>query len=207
MEVKQRGVFVVFRMGDYFIFGDDLQMIYSLGGRECHAEVLVNDTAFSAQSQFCDAVIARNIPDMLKYDGIEWVKIPVKEDKIHTAIDFLQSACKTHALFEIPLLDFLFPSLVTNLIDVDNKEECVHPEEWKHLYCSKFVLFFLRFCDRMDALDISKEKVRPLWEINSNRCSPVMLRRLVTRAFDGAAMRMGSCCSRGYICPACSARL
>lgn len=198
----QRGVFVVFRKGDFFILGDDLQMIYSLGGRECHAEVLVNDTAFTAQSSYADAVIERDIPDMLQYECIEWVKIPVKEDKVHTAIDFLHLACKTHAEFEIPVLDFLFPSLITDLIDVDKKEECIHPEEWKHLYCSKFVLFFLRFCDEKGVLDASKDKMKPFWKINSNRCSPVMLRQLVTRVFDTAENKMGSC-----VCGRCSKML
>jgi hypothetical protein len=182
------GVYCIFREGNWGDFSDTLQLIYSLGVRECHAEVLVNDTAFTAQSIMKDAVFKREMPGMFTYDDIEWLKLPIKD--AHKAIDFLEEACKTHAKFGIPVLDFLFPELVVDMVDVDHKDECMHPDAWKQLYCSKFVLFFLRYSHKTGNLIVDDASMEPLWRVNSNRCSPVMLRKLVTTAFSSASMHM-----------------
>lgn len=185
-----RGVYCIFRLGDWWRVGDVLQRMYALGERECHAEVLVNDTAFTATSVRETVVLKRDMPEILEYNNIEWVKIPIKDE--HVAIDFLEMTVKTHAEFGIPVLDFLFPKLVVDLVDVDHKDECMHPDEWHQLYCSKFVLFFLRHSHREGNLDVDDKKMEPIWKVNSNRCSPVELRRMVVNAFSDADMHMGA---------------
>lgn len=184
------GVYCVFRVGDLRNVGDALQIVYSFGARECHAEVLVNNTAFTATSMRDSIVYKREFPDLLEYSDIEWLKLPIKD--VHVAINFLELTFKTHAEFGIPVLDFLFPQLVVDAVDVDHKDECMHPDEWHQLYCSKFVLFFLRHSHRKGNLDVDDKMMEPIWRINSNRCSPAMLRRLVQKAFGAAEMHMGA---------------
>lgn len=185
-----KGVYCIFRVGSWENVGDFFQIAYSLGERECHAEVLVNDTAFTATSMRETVVFKRDMPEILEYDDIEWVKLPIRD--MHKAIDFLDLTLKTHAKFAIPVLDFLFPQLVVDLVDVDDKDECMHPDVWHQLYCSKFVLFFLRHSHREGNLDVDDKKMDEIWRVNSNRCSPAMLRRLVVKAFGGAEMHMGA---------------
>ena len=41
-------------------------------------------------------------------------------------------------------------------------------------------------------MDVDDKMMEPIWRINSNRCSPAMLRRLVQKAFGAAEMHMGA---------------
>ena len=171
----------VFFEGPPSNIGADILMLYELSPW-VHAEVWVNGTSWVAAGGGRTVVSEWGTTKAeLMSPFIDCVDVPVKD--AHKAVDFLEKACLTHARFDIPVLDFLFPALLVDWVDKDDKDECMHPEAWRTLYCSKFVLFFLRHCHREGALDVTEESMRPLWTVNSNRCSPAVLRSLVKRAF------------------------
>ena len=148
-----------------------------------HADVVVHGRffhTFGSGSHREDCVVKHKQPDDLltKY-YTENVSIYVKHPEL--AIRWLEDSCKTPAKFVIYKGEFFCPTTILDLLDKD--DDCTKPETWKHLFCSKYVLLFLRYCHLTDNLEAPEEKLRLLWTINSNQCTPAFLRRLVLRIF------------------------
>ncbi len=148
-----------------------------------HVDVLVHSTSyhsFGASSLSKKCVHVEKQPDdiLTKY-WIENVSIRVKDPDL--AVKWLERACKAKTKFKINEYKFFIPQFVEEIIEKD--EDCTVPETWKNLFCSKFVLLFLRYCHLTGNLDADEERLRKLWTVNSNQCTPAHLKRIVLHIF------------------------
>jgi hypothetical protein len=148
------------------------------GYQEVHAEVILDGIAFSAVGQEPSSCVLqyRINPEIFNYECIELVDIPLTHPEI--ARKFLLKAATTPATYHIPIRDFILPKFVLDYLDPDLDFSL--PSSWSHLYCSQFVLLFLRFCAAQNIIPIDSEKLRrKLYSVNSHACSPAHLAHIL----------------------------
>lgn len=121
-----------------------------------------------------------SIDVMLESNEGEWdfQEVPVTNHVI--ALDIIQDIFRhCHASYGFNPLDMTIPKTYLDLWEGD--VECKRPDKWKRIFCSQFVLLFLRRCALAGVL---KGKTDLLWSVNTHSCTPAMLRTLLTRVFE-----------------------
>jgi hypothetical protein len=141
-----------------------------------------------------ELIFLHELEDSIKNGEKEYFPIYIKDYK--SALNWLDTACDSSTPFLVPYWDFLLPSSIVDYVDIDN-ENFNSPKKWKNIFCSKFVLLFLRNCfysgnlivtaneshksiinnnnDNLNKTNetIQKNKIEQLlWCKNSNRCTP-----------------------------------
>jgi hypothetical protein len=134
-----------------------------------------------------ELIFLHELENSIKNGEKECFPIYVKDYQL--ALDWLNAASHSSTPFSIPYWDFLLPSSMVDYVDTDN-ENFNSPKIWKNIFCSKFVLLFLRSCfysgnlivtskDTINNTDddhnLNKKKKiieQLLWQKNSNRCTP-----------------------------------
>jgi hypothetical protein len=168
-------------LGEYTL-RNDLVLIYEMS-RQYHVDVMVNSIqrhTFGAGGLHKQCVHVERQPyDILTRFITEDVSIRVKDPFL--AVEWLGRASRTKAKFKVYQYKFLIPGFVEEWIEED--DDCMAPETWKNLFCSKFVLLFLRYCHKTGNLDADEERLQELWTVNSNQCTPAFLKRLVLHIF------------------------
>ena len=168
-------------LGEYTL-ENDLVLIYEMA-QQYHVDVMVHSKSyhtFGASSLKKDCIhVQRQEYDMNTQTYTENVSIAVTDPLLAT--EWLARASKTKAKFKVYQYKFFIPEFVEELIE--NDEDCMTPETWNNVFCSKFVLLFLRYCHKMGILDAEEERLQELWTVNSNQCTPAYLKRLVLHIF------------------------
>ena len=160
----------------------DAVLLYEMS-TEYHVDVLVSGHSFhtfGAGRNKNGSVRLDLQPDniLTKY-FTENISIHVKDPDL--AIDWLEDACNTKAIFKLYHYEFLLPETIMDIIEKD--DDCTRPETWKHIFCSKFVLLFLRYCHLTGNLEAPEGRLRILWTVNSNHCTPAYLKKMVQYIF------------------------
>ena len=107
---------------------------------------------------------------------IEMIPIPIKN--IQNAESWLEQARNSPSTFLLPLWNFVLPESTIKILDPDI-DNFMKPSTLKHLYCSKFVLLFLRECYWIHNLDNDMRLQQLLWSVNCNRCTPAYVKQVV----------------------------
>lgn len=156
---------------------EHLANVWDYKYNEVHAEIILKKTAYSAVGLPPEPCVLTYTldPSQLAMPCIEYVHIPLTD--MHTAKDFLITATKTQATYDIAALDFCLPDFVLKYTDPEL--ECSLPMTWTHLYCSQFVLLFLRYCHVKKIIPLSDERLRLLWSTSSHKCSPAHLKHIL----------------------------
>jgi len=153
-------------------FFEHLAHLSDLGYDEVHAELLVGDTAYAAVDTGGRCVVThrfRHLP--VGVPMLELVPVPVTS--LARAREIAESVSSgSRATYCIPYARFALPSFLVHDLGDD-------PATWDHLYCSQFVLLFLRACARAGVLDLPRDRLAPLLACNSVQCSPAHIRRLL----------------------------
>lgn len=144
-----------------------------------HAEIIMNNTAYSAVGLPPDQCVLSYTPNqkLMSYDCVEIFHVPITDQSV--AQKFLDMAVDTPATYAIPVLDFLMPKFVLDLVDRDY--ECGKPSSWAHLYCSQFALLFIRYCRQMGIINLPGRDLSLVdpQSINSHKCSPMDLMHIL----------------------------
>lgn len=144
---------------------------------EVHAELLIQNCGYAAvgmdtkgNSSCVLKYTFRKLPD---FPCLEFVHVPVSDaDRARRIADEIWH--RTRASYAIPVLDLALPSFVVRDVGVD-------PSHWDHLYCSQFVLLFLRICSRERILALPEDRLAYLEESHTSslRCTPAHLRHVL----------------------------
>lgn len=90
-----------------------------------------------------ELIFLDELEDSIKEGKVECYPIYVKDHQL--ALNWLDAASNSSTTFSIPYWDFLLPSSIVDYVDMDD-ENFNLPETWKNIFCSKFILLFLRTC-------------------------------------------------------------
>jgi hypothetical protein len=115
-------------------------------------------------------------------DGSQWhtVDVPVRDMK--RVWNFILEVVDAGVPYGINVLECTMPKSILDRIDPD--VDCSHPDTWGQVYCSQFVLLFLRWCDAHGVLGVPESRSRLLWSVNSRECVPSMLREIADAVFN-----------------------
>jgi hypothetical protein len=147
---------------------------FDYGYNQIHAEIVVNNTGYSAVGRPPDhCVIKYNFKhNKLNYPHVQVVNVPVIDTtQAEKDIEFLAT---THATYKVAFTDFLIPSMFLKELDFE-------PAHWGHLFCSEFVLMCLRLMCKHNILLIPLEKEYHLYECNSRTCTPAQLKHILDK--------------------------
>jgi len=153
-------------------------------GHEVHADVVVGDVCYSAvgmQPGHCVLKGERSLTYTTPQRGLEIVEIPVLD--IDFARRYLDSAVSANVSYYIPVVDFVTPSPVLQWTDPD--VDCCDQASWSTLFCSQFVLLFLRYLHTHSMLRVpgrqpsASMRCQALLACNSHVCSPTHLREIL----------------------------
>lgn len=157
---------------------------FSLGNQGVHTELWIHNYRVTAREQrFGEA--DHKCMDIIKlHNDIhipEWhvVEIPIIDHTVAT--QFVEEALNSHAVYSYSIPEFAMPKFILDTIDSDL--DCRHPETWDKLFCSQFVLLFLRRCAVAGILNIPEAKQQLLWSVNSKGCLPSRLQIITDRMF------------------------
>jgi len=158
---------------------DDLIMGYEWA-REVHAEIWFDNMRITSCGLHEHSVICFPKREGDLSPG-KWhsIRIPVTDPG--KALSFLERSSESRAQYMIPMADFVLPNKAVDYLDKD--DDCDDPMSWKHLFCSKFALLFLRHCHRQKIIDAPEERLKLLWSVNSNKCSPALLKQILVKIF------------------------
>lgn len=145
-------------------------MAFEWGNRHIHAELWVDDNAFSAVAGSgadpdAGCVVAGALPPDM--DTSRWDRYPVAVSDGARAVALLLEMAKTPARYNVPVRDFITG------FGGEPRLDPRRPDEWGYLYCSQFVLLYLRRLS-MEGL-LRNEPNSALWEIPSQACLPSTL--------------------------------
>jgi hypothetical protein len=148
---------------------------------DVHAEVCLNGTRYSAVG-LSPSPCVLTLPfhsNLLSLPCVETVSLPITDDRI--AQLFLTESSKTPATYFIPIQDFLTPKAILDYTKPDLNT--IRPDTWQHLYCSQYVLLFLRYCAEHGILPLPAHKLAYLHPsyINSRTCTPAHLRHIIDK--------------------------
>jgi hypothetical protein len=149
---------------------------WDAGYQDVHAEVVLdNGEAYSAvgrEPRPC--VIQYKVTEkLLSQPFVRLVKVPVND--VEKARKFLRKAAETKATYDIPVAQMLAPDALLHAVRADL--DATHPATWHHLFCSQFVLLFLRYCHTERMLPLADRKLKILWSEDSVKWTPAHLRR------------------------------
>ena len=114
-------------------------------------------------------------------DTSRWhvVNIPITDSR--EATNLIEEALASPAVYHYSIPELAMPKFILDSIDTDL--DCCHPESWGTLFCSQFVLLYLRRCAIAGILDVPKAKQKLLWSVNSKGCLPSRLQIITDRIF------------------------
>jgi hypothetical protein len=158
---------------------------FSLGNPGVHSEVWIHDYRVTARDHRFGEDKHKSMdiipldPDL---DTSQWhvMKIPITDKK--KAVDIIEEELASPAVYHYSIPELAMPKFILDSIDTDL--DCCHPEKWDTLFCSQFVLLFLRRCAIAGILDVPKEKQRLLWSVNSKGCLPSRLQIIANHIFS-----------------------
>lgn len=145
------------------------------GYQDVHAEIIVEGTAFSAVGRPPGpCILTYSIGERLKSQPfVRLVDVPVTD--LAAARRFLEEAAGTEATYDIPVGQMLAPDLLLHCARDDL--DPIHPATWHHLFCSQFVVLFLRYCHKKNILPLPEKRLQVLWSEDSVKWTPAHLRR------------------------------
>jgi hypothetical protein len=139
--------------------------------RHVHAEIRFNGYTFSP---FYDS---SNSIDVFKECNLgEWDFQEVSVTNPSVVMDILEDMlfrCK--ASYGFNPLDMALPKSCLDFWEDDL--DCTRPDTWRKLFCSQFVLLFLRRCALAGIL--RGENLDLLWSVNTHGCPPARLKNLL----------------------------
>lgn len=136
-----------------------------------HAEVWIDDMGFGAfdgeyrPHRECIIRIPRPAPG--EPVDKEWDVFPLRLSDEARAIEIMHETWASPARYSLNVRDFILPQRLVNYADPD--VDCTQPLQWKTLFCSQFVLLYLRRCA---AEGILSDPNGALWRMNSRSCAP-----------------------------------
>lgn len=172
MESINRGEYLA---GRFTAFLEHVLDPSDAGYQDVHAEVIVGGTAYSAVGRAPDPCVLtyRVGTKLLAQPFVRLVRVPVTD--LNKARAFLDGATRTRATYDIPVAQMVAPDAVLHLARKDL--DPARPATWHHLFCSQFVLLFLRYCHTENILPLPREKLQVLWSEDSVKWTPAHLRR------------------------------
>lgn len=159
----------------FLLFLEYLAHPSDYGLTELHAEIIAGNTGYSAVGRPPDHCVIKYNFDHAAFDSqpfVEFVKVPITDLK--GAVEILEDMSTTSATYDIPWMDFLVPSIFIKDLDLD-------PHHWGHLYCSQFVLLFLRKCRKKNLLPLPEDRLVYLDSCKSETCTPTHLKRMLDK--------------------------
>lgn len=181
----------------WLAFFEHLAHLADMGYDEIHAELLLDHSAYSAvrsdpepdapsravhppqtASPSRSCVVKYSFQRVAPMPMLELVQVPVTSLALAKQIAE-EIYASTAASYDIPYAELALPSFLVHDVGSD-------PSRWHHLYCSQFVLLFLRRCADRGALDLPRERYSLLFEphCNSVQCTPAHLRRVLRRVLE-----------------------
>lgn len=153
-------------------------------GYEVHADIILDGMCYSAVGTAPGPCVLKGeyVPNPRRNSagGEELVSIPVTNPA--DARKYLEKAAEVKTIqYKIPFFDFVTPfNAILDYTDPDL--DCDTPKAWPTMFCSQFVLLFLRHCHKHGIIEVPTP--RPLYTCNSHVCSPGHLREIMRAAFD-----------------------
>lgn len=162
---------------NFLVFLEHLAHISDSRYTEVHAELIVGRHRYAAvnsprSEKSC--IFKCEVGDVHSSPHVEVVDIPVSN--LMRAVEIAESIwSRAHASYSIPYFDMAVPSFMLGDLDLD-------PTHWDYLYCSQFVLLYLRICAREGILTVPAQRLRLLDEdhCNSLQCTPAHLRHVLS---------------------------
>jgi hypothetical protein len=141
--------------------------------RHVHAEIRFNGYAFSP---FYDS---HNPIDVIHECNLgEWEYQDVFITHPGVALDILEDILiRCTASYGFNPLDMALPKSCLDFWEDDL--DCTRPESWKRIFCSQFVLLFLRRCVLAGIL--RGKNLELLWSVNTHGCPPAKLKFILSR--------------------------
>ena len=162
----------------------DMITAFSLGNPGVHSElwiygfrVTAREQRFGEEHHKCMDII----PLHKDLDISKWHVVDVPITNHSLAAKFVQEAIASPAIYNYSVLEFGMPKFVLDRIDSDL--DCLRPDKWDKLFCSQFVLLFLRRCAIAGILNVSEKKQKLLFSVNSNGCLPSRLKIITDHMF------------------------
>lgn len=176
---------IAFKKNDVHSSIENLICLFSMD-RHVHAEVHAMGYAFSAHERSTYPIDVFPVCDCRG----EWDFVDVPFASHTAALSILYDM--THrcaAKYGYNPLHMTLPKPCLDVVEHDL--DCMRPETWQRLYCSQFVLLFLRRCAIQGLLPYWC-KANLLWSVNSHGCPPARLMALIERVFHRWQARPGS---------------
>ncbi len=173
---------IAFHNGSWRSMSDAAIMIYELMARETHTEVWFDDVAFGACCNVCPSIRAWCVPSDVEYKAEEWscVELPIADAK--RALAILEDMLASPARYYISVCECAMPKCVVDAIERD--ADCMHPEDWRGVFCSQFALLFVRRCALEGILNVPQARQPLLWSVSSKACLPSRLRVILDRMLE-----------------------
>ncbi len=171
---------IAFRRGSWHRVSDAAIMVYELLARETHSEVWFDDVAFGACCNVLPSIRAWCVPGDTEYQPEDWsvMELPVTDEL--RALVILEDMLASPAPYRISVGECAMPKCMVDAIERD--ADCMHPEAWKGVFCSQFVLLFVRRCSREGILQaVPHERHALLWSVSSKGCLPSRLRVILEK--------------------------
>ena len=149
---------------------------------EVHAEVVLNGTCYSAVGKYPDPCVLtyKFNPQLSALPCVELIDVPISD--LNAAQDYLARATNTPARYHIPFAEFLLPKLAVDYVDPEY--DFMDPSSWTRLYCSQFVLLFLRYCEYRRIISADSTKLHEtLYSVSSHTCTPAHLAHMLGDLF------------------------
>lgn len=174
---------IAFKRGSWHNLSEAAIMMYELLARETHTEVWFDNVAFGACCDVHPSIRAWCVQDTDEYKTEEWscVELPIVDDK--RALAILEDMLASPAPYYISVGECAMPRCIVDAIERD--ADCMHPEDWKGVFCSQFALLFVRRCALEGILDVPHKRQKLLWSVSSKGCLPSRLRVILNKMMRG----------------------
>ena len=147
--------------------GDLAIRLFSLMQEGVHSEIWWGGYRFFSSGRFGGVGIRHLAAD---YDTKFWDVVEVRVSDIDVALGFIDAALEAHTPYGVNPFECALHYCHDDL-------DCCHPATWGRVFCSQFVLLFLRWCAVHGVL-VCKDS-GPLWSVNSRGCLPCRLREIL----------------------------
>lgn len=170
-----------------------LVQLYSMMNPGVHTEIWFDDyvisageNVFDANGTFLGCVGIWHTRGMHVTSDWHVVDVPITDAQ--RAWQFIAAAAGARVEYGVSAGECAFPKFVIDAFEGDL--DCCRPATWDRLFCSQFVLLFLRWCAVQKILDVPDERSVVLWSVNSRGCLPSRLKILMDMMFEEKATRL-----------------
>lgn len=115
-----------------------------------------------------------------------WHVVDVPISDAPKAWEFIRAAVDARVSYGVSVGECAFPKFIIDAFDSDL--DCCRPETWNRLFCSQFVLLFLRWCAVCKILMVPDERAIVLWSVNSRGCLPSRLQAIADSVLSGTTL-------------------